>query len=68
MKTKNVKDEFKNRTLNELKTLLKEAREVLFSLRLDKEQNKLQNLRSIFHKRKEIARILTEIKRKEIKA
>ena len=63
MKTK--KDDIKTRNIEELKSILKEAKDALFSLRLEKAQNKLKNLRSIFLKRKEIARILTEIKEKE---
>ena len=53
------------KTLQELKTLQKEARDALFLLKLEKSQNKLKNLRSIFLKRKEIARIATIIRGKE---
>ncbi|MDO8657253.1 MAG: 50S ribosomal protein L29 [Candidatus Levybacteria bacterium] len=65
MKTKNKK-EISTRTIQELKGLLKEAKDLLFSLRLEKSQNKLKNTRSIFLKRKEIAQILTLIRQKEI--
>ena len=53
------------KTLQELKTLQKEATDALFLLKLEKSQNKLKNLRSIFWKRKEIARVLTIIRGKE---
>ena len=53
------------KTLQELKTLLKEAKDALFLLKLEKSQNKLKNLRSIFWRRKEIARIATIIRGKE---
>ena len=65
MKTKERKD-LHTKSLAELKTLLKNARESLFSDKLDKTQNKLKNTRQIFHKRKEIAQILTVMKEKEI--
>ncbi|MDP3988510.1 MAG: 50S ribosomal protein L29 [Candidatus Levybacteria bacterium] len=64
MKTK-VKKDLHAKTLKELQTELKEAREQLFSLKLDKAQNKLKNLRAVFTKRKDIARILSIIKEKE---
>ena len=53
------------KTLQELKTLQKEAKDALFLLKLEKSQNKLKNLRSIFWRRKEIARIATIIRGKE---
>lgn len=56
------------KNVEELKTLLGEAKDSLLSLRLEKAQNKLKNTRSIFWKRKEIARISTFIKEKELKA
>ena len=64
MKTKDRK-ELITKDIKELKMMLKEARSTLFSLRLDKAQNKLKNTRSIFFKRKEIAQISTAIKEKE---
>ncbi|MFH1186802.1 MAG: 50S ribosomal protein L29 [Candidatus Levyibacteriota bacterium] len=64
MKTKDKKDLF-TKDIKELKNMLKEARDALFSLKMEKTQNKLKNTRSIFFKRKEIARILTIMKRKE---
>ena len=50
----------------ELKDLLAEKRQDLFKLNLDNKQNKLKNTRSIFNTRKEIARILTLIREKEL--
>ena len=50
----------------ELKELLAEKRQDLFKLNLDNKQNKLKNTRSIYNVRKEIARILTLIREKEL--
>jgi len=55
-----VKDE------KELKDLLKEKRQELFNLNLDNKQNKLKNTRSIFNTRKDMARILTLIREKQL--
>lgn len=62
MKTKDIagKDE------KELKNLLKEKRKDLFDLNLENKQNKLKNTRSIFNTKKEIAKILTLIREKEL--
>ena len=65
MKTKEKKD-LHTKTLVELRTLLKNAKDAVFTAKLEKSQNKLKNTRSIFLKRKEIAQILTIIKEKEI--
>lgn len=54
------------KTEKELRDLVKEKREELFHLNLDVRQNKLKNTRSIFNTRKEIARILTLIREKEL--
>jgi len=64
MKTKD-KQAIRAKTLEELKTFLKEAKDALYLLKLEMSQNKLKNLRSIFWKRKEIARIATIINEKE---
>lgn len=45
--------------IKELLVSKKEIQDALFKLRLEKSQKKLKNLRSIFMKRKDIARILT---------
>lgn len=52
----------------ELKELLSEKREEFFKLTLDNKQNKLKNTRSIYNIRKEIARISTLIREKELLA
>jgi ribosomal protein L29 len=64
MKTKEKKD-LTTKDIKELRSMLKDARDALFSLRMEKAQVKLKNPRSIFHKRKEIAKILTILNRKE---
>ena len=65
MKTKDKK-ELHLKSLEDLKTLVKDAKELLSNLNLDKTQNKLKNTRQIFLKRKEIAQILTVIRGKEL--
>lgn len=65
MKSKDKKT-MSDKSTNELQAQLKEARDELFSLRLDKAQNKLKNTRSLFLKRKEIAYVLTLIREKEL--
>lgn len=64
MKTK-AKQELHTRTLQEVKTKLKEARDALYLLRIDKSLGKLKNPRSIFWKRKEVAQMLSLIREKE---
>jgi ribosomal protein L29 len=66
MKTKDKKELF-GKAIGELKTQLKETREALFNLKLEKSQNKLKNTRSISVKKGEVARILTAIREKELK-
>ncbi|HZJ18238.1 MAG TPA: 50S ribosomal protein L29 [Patescibacteria group bacterium] len=65
MKTKEKKDLF-TKDIKELKSMVSEAKDVLFNLKMEKSQNKLKNTRSIFMKRKEIAIILTVLRRKEL--
>lgn len=60
--------EIANQTDKELLESLKNKKAELFKLRLDKEQIKLKNTRSIYNTRKEIARIMTLIKEKELAA
>jgi len=50
----------------ELKDLLKTKRKDLLDLKLENKQNKLKNTRSIFNTRKEIAKIMTLIREKEL--
>ncbi len=63
---KKQKEEIKLKSEKELRNLLKESEDLLFKLKLEKSQNKLKNLRSIFSERKKIALILTIINEKEI--
>ncbi|MEK9176587.1 MAG: 50S ribosomal protein L29 [Patescibacteria group bacterium] len=52
----------------ELKETLAAKREELFKHNLDNKQNKLKNTRVIFNTRKELARILTLIRERELAA
>jgi large subunit ribosomal protein L29 len=52
----------------ELKTLLSDKRKELINLNLDNKQNKLKNTRSLFNTRKEMSRILTLIRERELSA
>lgn len=54
------------KTLQELKKEAKDLKTIVLDMKLEKSQNKLKNLRSIFMKRKEIARILTQIRQMEL--
>lgn len=62
---KKQKEEIKLKTVQELKNLLKDSEQLLFKLRLEKSQNKLKNLKSIFMERKKIALMLTVVNQKE---
>lgn len=62
---KKVKEEFKLKSVEELKKLFKDSQDLLFKLRLDKAQNKLKNQRQIFWERKKTALFLTLINEKE---
>lgn len=64
MKAK-VKKDIKGKTIDELAALLLEARQVLFSSQQDLRMNKLKNARQIFHKKKEIAVIMSYMNQKE---
>ena len=61
-----TKNEIKIKEIGELRVDLKKGKADLVDLRLDHSQFKLKNTRQIFTKRKEIARILTMIKIKEL--
>lgn len=65
MKTKEKKD-LRTKSIVELRTMLKNAKNAIFTAKLEKSQNKLKNTRSLSLKRKEIAQILTIMKEKEI--
>lgn len=64
---KDIKD-ISSKTEKDLRDLLKSKREDLFKLNLDNKQNKLKNTRIIFNTRKEIARVLTLIKERQLTA
>jgi ribosomal protein L29 len=61
----NDKKELHAKESSELRKMLKDGHELLLSLKLDREQNKLKNTRGIFHTRKNIAIIKTILKGKE---
>ena len=65
MKTKD-KQALHTKTIGELKKLLQDLKSTLFSLSLDKTQNKLKNTRSIYLRRKEVAQIATVLREKEL--
>lgn len=65
MKTKEKKQLFE-KNIKELRASLRETKEQLFSLKLEKMQMKLKNLKAIFLKRKEIAQIATALRKKEM--
>lgn len=61
-----VKNEVQEKSVEALKQDVAEARKELFQLTLDNQMRKLKNTRAIFMKRKEIARMLTAMKAKEV--
>lgn len=61
----NDKKELHAKSAGELKKMLKDGNELLLSLKLDREQNKLKNTKGLFHTRKNIAIIKTILKGKE---
>ncbi len=63
---KNDKAEILSRDLKDLRKLVKEKKDELFNLVLDNSQFKLKNNRQIFHTKKDIARILSAIREKEL--
>jgi ribosomal protein L29 len=65
MKLKDKK-ELHAKSINELKKLIIEAKDALSALRMDKTLNKLKNTRQLFIKGKEIARMLTIVRMKEL--
>jgi ribosomal protein L29 len=67
MKTKEKK-ELGQKTMPELTQMLREAKEAVYTLRLEKAQYKMKNMRAVFNKRKDVARILTKMKEKETSA
>ncbi|MEX2007234.1 MAG: 50S ribosomal protein L29 [Candidatus Levyibacteriota bacterium] len=65
MKTKDVKD-LHSKTIEELRGMYKTAKDDLLELTLSHSQAKLKNTSSIFSKKKDIARILTIQRGKEL--
>ncbi len=61
----NDKKELQGKEAGELKKMLKDGHELYLSLKLDLQQNKLKNTRSIYNTRKNIAIIKTILKGKE---
>ena len=64
MKKKETQD-LRNKNIEELKVLLKEARNELTKIRLELAAKKLKNVRQLFFQRKRIALLLTLIRQKE---
>lgn len=60
-----IKD-ISGKTDKDIKDFLHEKRDELSNLKLDNKMNKLKNTRSIFNTRKDIAKILTLMREKEL--
>lgn len=65
MKKAELKD-LSTKTVDELKGMYKTYKTELMDLNLEKSQFKLKNTRSIFWKKKDIAKILTILRGKEL--
>jgi large subunit ribosomal protein L29 len=65
MKRQEVK-ELHTKTTDELKKLLKDTQDALFTLQMDHEQHKVSNTSQLRNMRKDIARILSIIRGKEL--
>lgn len=63
---KKQKADITEKSVEALKKDVEEARHELFNMKLDNQMRKLKNTRSLFLKRKEIARMLTAVKVKEV--
>lgn len=63
---KKQKIDNKEKAADVLQKEVEDAKRELITLQLDNQMRKLKNTRSIFLKRKEIARLLTELRIKEI--
>lgn len=64
---KNDRNKMREKDVSELKSMVTEAKNALLSLRLDFSMGKVKNTKALFEKRKEIARMLTYLKEKELK-
>lgn len=58
--------DFKSKNIEELQKSLKEAQKEYFDLNIDNNLRKLKNVKSLNFKRKEIAKLKTEITNKEL--
>ena len=65
MKTKEKKELF-TKSIQELGSLIVEAKDALAGMRLEKIQNKLKNTSQLSVKRKEIAQMMTVLRMKEL--
>jgi len=65
MRLRDQKD-LANKSTQELGKMLSDAKKSLFDLQMDSTLGKVKNTRSLFWKRKEIAYILTQLRRKEL--
>lgn len=65
MKSKDKK-QLHLKSIKELGNLVREAKDALVGLKMDRTQNKLKNTSLLSVKRKEIAQMLTVIKMKEL--
>lgn len=65
MKINEIK-ELRNKTIDELKSMVKETRDALFTVKMEVMQSKEKNLSQLSLKRDDIARMLTIIKEKEM--
>lgn len=65
MKKKDLQ-ELSAKTEKDLAETLEEKRKDLFKMRMDLKQNKLKNTRGIFMLRKDIARVMTILREKEL--
>ena len=69
MKLKDIKAQLREKTVEELKDLILEAKKELFTLRMGHNKLKqLENTASISNKKKEIARMKTVLRQKELQA
>jgi large subunit ribosomal protein L29 len=67
MKSKDIK-ELRTKTVEELQTQVRQAKEKLATLQMERAQQKLKNLKEVFNLRKDIARMLTFLREKELAA
>lgn len=63
-----MKNQMRSKTIGELQKELQESAKNLFEKRLERSQRKLKNTSSILHARKDIARIKTLLREKELQA